>query len=254
MKQYLTPLFPLLASLSIAIALMACAGPGEPEPSAAESNSSGSSSSRAFTLSRAQFEQLFPDRIPFYTYEGLVAAAVAYPAFANSGDVQRDRQEMAAFLANLMQESDSLRAVREYNKALHDQYCRQGPNESCAPGQQYYGRGPIQLSWNYNYLAAGKALGLDLWGNPELVATNATVAWQTALWYWMSQTGPSLMTPHEAIGRGAGFGATIRAINGVIECDKPNDARAQRHLADRLAYYTRTTRVLDVPMGPNLGC
>ena len=41
----------------------------------------------------------------------------------------------------------------------------------------FFGRGPIQLSWNYNYIDAGNALGVDLCANPELVATDAAVAW-----------------------------------------------------------------------------
>jgi len=34
--------------------------------------------------------------------------------------------------------------VREINGGL---YCAPNPNYPCAPGQEYYGRGPIQLSW-----------------------------------------------------------------------------------------------------------
>ena len=40
-------------------------------------------------------------------------------------------------------------------------YCDTSSCVPCAPGQQYYGRGPIQLSWNYNYKAAGDAIGFD---------------------------------------------------------------------------------------------
>ena len=34
--------------------------------------------------------------------------------------------------------------VREINGG---QYCEPNPNYPCAPGQEYYGRGPIQLTW-----------------------------------------------------------------------------------------------------------
>lgn len=40
----------------------------------------------------------------------------------------------------------------------------------CAAGRRYFGRGPMQLSWNYNYGQAGRALGLDLLHNPDWVA------------------------------------------------------------------------------------
>ena len=38
---------------------------------------------------------------------------------------------------------------------------------------------PIQLSWNYNYISAGDALGVDLCATPELVATDPAMAWGT---------------------------------------------------------------------------
>jgi len=187
----------------------------------------------------AQFEALFPKRLRFYSHEGLLKAARSFPAFAGTGDeVQRGR-ELAAFLGNVAHESDELRAVREYRKENHDRYCSLADGERCAPGQQYYGRGPIQLSWNYQYRRAGEALGLDLWADPDLVARDPAVAWQTALWYWMTQNGPGAMTAHEAMNGGPGFGATVRAINGLVECDKRGDPDAQRKIARRVAFYAR---------------
>jgi len=41
----------------------------------------------------------------------------------------------------------------------------------------FFGRGPLQLSWNYNYVDAGDALGVDLCANPDLVAADGEVAW-----------------------------------------------------------------------------
>jgi len=41
-------------------------------------------------------------------------------------------------------------------------YCVQGDVQwPCYPGQGYFGRGPLQLSWNFNYGAAGSSLGFD---------------------------------------------------------------------------------------------
>lgn len=45
----------------------------------------------------------------------------------------------------------------------------------------YYGRGYIQITWKYNYAAYGKALGIDLVGDPDLaldpnVAASITAA------------------------------------------------------------------------------
>lgn len=41
-----------------------------------------------------------------------------------------------------------------------------------------------------SYAQAGPALGLDLLNNPDLVHTNASVAFQTALWFWMTPQDP----------------------------------------------------------------
>lgn len=47
----------------------------------------------------------------------------------------------------------------------------------------YWGRGLIQLTWERNYAAAGKALGMDFLLQPELVAEPEWAA-KTAGWYW----------------------------------------------------------------------
>lgn len=232
-----------MAAGLLALSLTACAGPGAPVPGA-----------DAYIPTRAQFDQLFPNRIAFYTYEGFVQAVRATPGFAASGAPQLRRREMAAFLAQVAHESDGLRAVREYDTAQHDRYCRASDADPCATGRQYYGRGPFQLSWNFNYRAAGQAIGVDLWADPDRVATDPTVAWQTALWYWMTQSGPAPRSAHEALMAGMGFGETIRAINGVLECGQPEGSLAARKVARRIAFYRQAAALLDVAPGPALNC
>jgi predicted chitinase len=113
----------------------------------------------------------------------------------------------------------------------------------------YHGRGPIQLSWNFNYYAAGNALGVDLLNNPNLVATNSSISWQTGLWYWMTGTGAAGTTSHNAMVNGQGFGTTIRAINS-IECNGGNPAQVQ----SRIDAYNRFTSILGVSPGGDLSC
>jgi predicted chitinase len=210
--------------------------------------------STAFVPSRAQFDALFPERIAFYSYEGFVEAVRQTPGFADWGSETQRRQEMAAFLGQISHESDRLRAQREYKRENWGKYCRSDERLTCAPGQQYYGRGPIQLSWNYQYKAAGDFLGIDLWSDPDRVARDSTVAWRTALWYWMTQPGESAQTSHAAVRSGAGFGATTRAINGTLECDKPQDPDARRKNAARADYYQRASELFGVPLMHPLGC
>ncbi|MBS0356336.1 MAG: glycoside hydrolase family 19 protein [Proteobacteria bacterium] len=52
-------------------------------------------------------------------------------------------------------------------------------------GFHYRGRGLIQLTGRSNYAAAGKAIGADLVGNPELLQQPA-YAVLSAAWFWQS--------------------------------------------------------------------
>jgi chitinase len=189
---------------------------------------------------------MFPHRNSFYRYADLVAATASYPAFATTGDATARKREVAAFLANTGHETGDFVYIEEIAQAP---YCAPSPGCPCASGKWYYGRGPIQLSWNYNYCAAGAALGLPLGAQPELVATNATISWQTGLWFWMTQTGAGSQTSHNAAVNGR-FGETIRTINGSIECNGGNpgavDSRVQRYL--------RFCQILGVDPGSNTGC
>ncbi|MER7701732.1 glycoside hydrolase family 19 protein [Kitasatospora sp. NPDC097605] len=204
-----------------------------------------------FPVSQAQFDQMFPNRNPFYTYQGLIDALSAYPAFAATGTDTVRKQEAAAFLANVNHETGALVYVVEQNTANYPHYCDSSKSYGCPAGQAaYYGRGPIQLSWNYNYKAAGDALGIDLLRNPNLVQTDPAVAWKTALWYWNTQNGPGTMTPHNAIVNGYGFGETIRSINGSLECNGGNPAQVQ----SRINAYQRFTQLLGTVPGNNLSC
>jgi predicted chitinase len=204
-----------------------------------------------FVVSEAQFNQMFPSRNSFYSYSGLTAALSAYPGFANTGSDTTKKQEAAAFLANVNHETGGLVYIVEQNTANYPTYCDWSQSYGCPAGQAaYYGRGPIQLSWNFNYKAAGDALGIDLLNNPWLVQNDSAVAWKTALWYWNTQTGPGSMTPHNAMVNGAGFGQTIRSINGSIECDGKSPAQVQ----SRVDAYTRFTSILGTSTGANLYC
>ncbi|MFE2933006.1 glycoside hydrolase family 19 protein [Streptomyces sp. NPDC059278] len=204
-----------------------------------------------FAVSEAQFDEIFPDRNPFYTYQGLIDALHAYPRFANTGTPATRAREAAAFLTHADFESVGLQYVKEINEDNYWRKCDYSRPYGCPAGQKaYYGRGPIMFSWNFNYKAAGDALGLDLLNDPWLVERDPSVAWQTALWYWNTQNGPGTMTSHEAMVGGAGFGETIRSLNGALECDGGNPAS----VAARVAKYERITSVLGTAPGSGLTC
>lgn len=129
------------------------------------------------------------------------------------------RQEAAMALSQFMHESDGLRARREYAcmdpPHCPDHYRTPGCD---VPGQFYFGRGYIQLTWcGYNY----NPFSLDYFGDdrlrftPDLVASNDNLAWDSAFWFWRRDVHnfPGVQQGH--------FGATTRAINGNLECVNP---------------------------------
>ncbi|MFE7133257.1 chitinase [Streptomyces sp. NPDC057638] len=211
----------------------------------------GNPNPNSFVVSEAQFNQMFPRRNPFYTYKGLTDAMKAFPKFAHTGTDTMRKQEAAAFLANVSHETGGLYYIKEINEANYPHYCDRTKPYGCPAGQSaYYGRGPIQLSWNFNYKTAGDWLGIDLLNNPWLVETDPAVAMMTGLWYWNTQNGPGPITAHDAMVSGAGFAQTIRAINGTLECNGGNP----RQVESRVSRYKQFTQILGVPTGANLYC
>ncbi|KAJ4955142.1 hypothetical protein NE237_011925 [Protea cynaroides] len=119
----------------------------------------------------------------FYTHDAFFQALNSYTSFGTTGTSYESKQEITTFFAHY----------------------------PCVTDRGYYGRGPLQLSWNYNYGAAGNSIGFDGLNYPETVANDVVTSFKTALWFWMNNC-------HSIITSGQGFGATIQAINGAIEC------------------------------------
>ncbi|XP_031501491.1 endochitinase 4-like [Nymphaea colorata] len=179
----------------------------------------------------------------FYNYDSFISAAESFNGFGTTGGTDVQKRELAAFLANVMHETGSFCYINEQNPGsiFCDQSVSQYP---CAPGKSYFGRGPLQLSWNFNYGAAGQAIGFDGLNNPEIVAQDANISFKTAVWFWMSNSNC-----HQGITTGSGFGSTIRAINSG-ECGGGNPATVQ----SRINFYQRFCQQFGVDPGQNLYC
>eukprot|EP00253_Pinus_taeda_P000925 PITA_00925 len=179
----------------------------------------------------------------FYTYKAFVAASSAYSVFGTTGSSDDQKRELAAFFANVMHETGGLCYINEVNPGSI--YCDSSSNTwPCASGKSYHGRGPLQLSWNYNYGAAGEDIGFDGLNHPEEVALDAIISFRTGVWFWMKDSNC-----HSAITSGQGFGATIKAINSM-ECNGGNTAAVN----SRINYYTKFCSELGVDPGTKLSC
>ncbi|MHC5771824.1 MAG: glycoside hydrolase family 19 protein, partial [Nostoc sp.] len=143
-------------------------------------NAPPSGSGFANIVSRQAYETMFANRNSLYSYEGLITATQRYPNFCNEGSDEQRKREAAAFLANIAHETGDLQYSEELNTANWPHYCDPNSTYPCVSGKTYHGRGPIQLSWNYNYGACGAALGIDLLNNPELVSTDSVISFTTA--------------------------------------------------------------------------
>jgi len=207
---------------------------------------------------------------PYYaSYANFRKAAEKYPDFFGGKRVDA-RREIAAFLANVYQETRF-----SYNQEIRchgavppcDDYgatwwgARQNllsvpgcSRMSTAPWDcRYFGRGPMQLTWYLNYLDTSMAIFGDdrLVRNPWLVAENPVVGWTTALHFWMTNKGREPVTAHEAMCTINGnFGQTISVINGNQECGVSWDSRAQT----RVDKYLQYCRILGVQPGDRLRC
>ncbi|KAL8483360.1 hypothetical protein ACS0TY_026167 [Phlomoides rotata] len=174
---------------------------------------------------------------------GSSPTARSYPQFGTSSNADVAGREIGAFFAHITHETGHLCYREEINGASRN-YCDPNNREwPCVAGKRYHGRGPIQLSWNYNYGPAGRDIGFNGLNDPNIVARDPVISFKTALWFWMRNC-------HGPITSGQGFGATIRAINGNLECNGANPGT----VTTRVNYFTSYCSRLGVSPGGNLRC
>ncbi|CAB4287908.1 unnamed protein product [Prunus armeniaca] len=254
-----------------------CASTPKPTPTPTPSGGGGGDVSSV--VSSALFDQMLKHRNHadceskgFYKYDAFIAAARTFNGFGTTGDVTVRKRELAAFLGQTSHETTGGWKTAPdgpyawgycfINEKKQDVNCKQSAEYPCAPGKKYYGRGPIQLTHNYNYGPAGKAIRKDLLANPDLVATDPVVSFSTAIWFWMTRQG-NKPSSHDVItgrwspsaadrsaGRVPGYGVITNIINGGLECGHgPNDM-----VANRIGFYKRYSEILEVSPGDNLDC
>lgn len=220
----------------------------------------------------------------------IIRETIDYATFAGEGDLTTRKRELMAFLANISQETTGGWPTAPGGQYAWGLYFREevgyeGTNNigyrdenntqyPAAPGKSYHGRGPIQLSYNYNYGQASEFIFGDknvLLANPERVIGEGVIAFQTGIWFWMAQQYPKpschdVIIPGKwtptasqlAAGLKPGFGATVNIINGGIECGKGTEINK---VLSRIGHYQRYTGIKQVSMeldggnnAANCGC
>ena len=238
-------------------------------------------SSITHILNRNQYEKLYPHHNTIYSYENFIAASKTFSLFANEGDLIMRKKELIAFFANIAHETTNGWAEAKGGPYVwglfytEEQACKDG---HCAlyntagtskyepvAGKSYHGRGPMQLSYVYNYGLAGEELGLPLLQQPELAGSDGIIAFKTALWFWMREQKPKPSCHNVMCGkwqpseddakqnRKPGFGMVINIINGGIECNT-TDKVVEAKRKERIGFYKWFARIMDIAVEDDCDC
>ncbi len=202
------------------------------------------------------FNELFPNPSSIYTYSGFCSAVENWNQNNPNNQIfaadyeSSVRHQLAAFIGHVLHESNALQLTRESSQCpsstIHenggivycnpvghsggdytDPYCSMGgcacesveesPSLGYNSNKLYFGRGPLQLSHDYNYLDAGVAANIDYCQQPDLVATDEVHGWASAFWFWTSFTDSNIMTCKDYVVEES-FAGTLKTINGEFEC------------------------------------
>ncbi|CAK4392464.1 unnamed protein product [Aphanomyces euteiches] len=212
-----------------------CRPGGDQCASSTPTPSSGGGSGLARFLSADRFNQLFPSHKDIYTYDNMVKYSTEFEPFANSGNADSDKRELATFLAHTTHETGFLQfATEQYD-----------PNHL----PSYYpwvGRGALQLTGDYNYQGFAQAIGQDVKNQYWLVDSKQDLVWRSAFWWWHASG------MHRIASQLNQFGLTINTINGGFECgSNPSNPDGQRC---RIQYFKNYCQLFGIDPGSNLYC
>jgi len=216
--------------------------------------------------------------VGFWDFQSFILAAAQYEplGFGTTGNKTEKMKEIAAFLGHVGSQTSCGYGVATggplawglcFNREMSpsQSYCDDFYKYTypCAPGAEYYGRGALPIYWNYNYGAAGHGIKADLLNHPEYVEQNATIAFQAAIWRWMTPIKKSQPSAHDAfVGnwkptkndtlskRVPGFGATMNILYGERTCGQ-GDIDPMNTIISHYLYYLDLLGVGREQAGPS---
>jgi uncharacterized protein YjdB len=216
-------------------------------------------------LVKIREDQYFNLNEPWVQDHPIMREVIDFGNFLNHRVDNDNKREMAAILANLTQETSGgtsshmptrLDMALYFNEETghigqpeHLGYFTAHAAYPPTPGKSYHGRGPFQLSWNYNYglfshlFYNDAALFLD---HPEMLVEDGVLGWLSAIFFWMTPQNPKasmwqvMDTDYQLVPKYAdkfikGFGLTIVIINGGFEADQEEGYLVQGQLGMEMA-------------------
>ena len=245
-------------------------------------------------LSEDDWNHLFPHRYGYrdtekvplpvkndlFSYQAFLKATESFPSFLSGNDVQLQKRELCALLANMAYETGGgwdAAPGGYYQWGFYfpeEKGCEKGcshysdttkKNYPPVAGQSYHGRGPLQLSWNYNYGQFSEDYFHDrniLLQDPSQVIQKGEICFASALWFWTKAqyTKPSChdimygiwkpASKDSTAGRLPGFGAVVNVINGGLECGGNTTAGSNY----RYGYYLYFCRYFKEDPGAAMYC
>ncbi|EHA8590461.1 chitinase-like protein 1 [Cocos nucifera] len=233
-----------------------------------------------------QFENLFSKRnapvahaVGFWDYQSFITAAAVYEplGFGTTGGKQMGMKEVAAFLGHVGSKTSCGYGVATggplawglcYNHEMSpsQSYCADDYKYPCTPGAEYYGRGALPVYWNYNYGLIGEGIKVDLLNHPEYLEQNATMAFQAAMWRWMTPMKKKQPSAHDVfVGnwkpskndtlekRLPGFGMTMNILYADLVCGQ-GFVDSMNSIISHYQYYLDLMGVGREFSGDNLDC
>jgi len=233
-----------------------------------------------------QFENLFSKRnapvahaVGYWDYQSFIIAASLYEplGFGTTGGKQMQMKEVAAFLGHVGSKTSCGYGVATggplawglcYNHEMSPSqtYCDENDLYPCVEGAEYYGRGALPVYWNYNYGVIGEALKVDLLHHPEYLEQNATLAFQAAIWRWMTPMKKKQPSAHDVyVGnwkptkndtlskRLPGFGTTMNILYGDLTCGQ-GFVDSMNNIISHYQYYLDLMGIGREFSGDNLDC